>query len=64
MIARNYPGQLLVLSGPGGVGKSTVAAALRLREEFWVSISATTRAPRHYEIDGREYFFVDEAEVL
>ena len=60
VIARNYPGQLLVLSGPGGVGKSTVAAALRLREEFWVSISATTRAPRHYEIDGREYFFVDE----
>ena len=40
------PGTLLVLSGPGGVGKSTVAKKLRERDEFWVSVSATTRAPR------------------
>ena len=50
-------GRLLVLSGPGGVGKSTVAKALRNVPNFWVSVSATTRAPRFNEIDGIDYFF-------
>jgi guanylate kinase len=56
------PGTLLVLSGPGGVGKSTVAKKLRERDEFWVSVSATTRAPRSNEIEGRDYFFVSDAQ--
>jgi guanylate kinase len=56
------PGTLLVLSGPGGVGKSTVAKKLRERDEFWVSVSATTRAPRSNEIEGRDYFFVNDAQ--
>ena len=56
------PGTLLVLSGPGGVGKSTVAKQLRERDEFWVSVSATTRAPRSNEIEGRDYFFVSDAQ--
>ena len=43
------PGKLLVLSGPGGVGKSTVAALLRKSGDFWVSVSATTRQPRNNE---------------
>lgn len=55
-------GKLIVLSGPGGVGKSTVAKALRETDTFWVSISATTRAPRHNEIDGVDYFFYSEEE--
>jgi len=55
-------GKLMVLSGPGGVGKSTVAKALRKRNEFWVSVSATTRAARHNEIDGVDYFFYTEKE--
>jgi guanylate kinase len=55
-------GKLIVLSGPGGVGKSTVAKALRATDTFWVSISATTRAPRHNEIDGVDYFFYSEEE--
>lgn len=55
-------GKLLVLSGPGGVGKSTVAKALRKRNEFWVSVSATTRTARHNEIDGVDYFFYSENE--
>lgn len=55
-------GKLLVLSGPGGVGKSTVAKALRNRNEFWVSVSATTRTARHNEVDGVDYFFYTENE--
>jgi guanylate kinase len=52
------PGKLLVLSGPGGVGKSTVAKKLREVGDFWVSVSYTTREPRVNEKDGRDYHFV------
>ena len=52
------PGKLLVLSGPGGVGKSTVAKKLREVGDFWVSVSYTTRQPRSNEINGRDYHFV------
>ena len=55
--------RLTVLSGPSGVGKSTVVAELRrCYPDLWLSVSVTTRAPRPGEVDGREYFFVDEAE--
>jgi guanylate kinase len=54
---------LVVVSGPSGVGKSTVvAAALALDPGIWLSVSATTRSPRPGEVDGREYFFVTDAE--
>ncbi|MQS07318.1 guanylate kinase [Streptomyces alkaliphilus] len=54
--------RLTVLSGPSGVGKSTVVAHLRrAHPELWLSVSATTRAPRPGERDGVQYFFVDEA---
>jgi guanylate kinase len=55
-------GKLLVLSGPGGVGKSTVAKALRHADNFWVSISATTRSARENEKDGIDYYFYTEDE--
>jgi guanylate kinase len=55
-------GSLLVLSGPGGVGKSTVAKALRGVPGFWVSVSATTRSPRFNEVEGRDYFFYSNEE--
>jgi len=56
------PARLTVLSGPSGVGKGSVVAELRrLVPHVWVSVSATTRAPRPGERDGREYRFVDRA---
>ena len=58
----NARGKLLVLSGPGGVGKSTVAKALRNIPGFWVSVSATTREPRFNEVDGVDYFYFSNQE--
>jgi guanylate kinase len=50
-----------VLSGPSGVGKSTVVANLRKEcPEIWPSVSVTTRSPRPGEVDGREYHFVSD----
>jgi guanylate kinase len=54
--------RLLVLSGPSGVGKSTVLSYLRQEKPgLWLSVSATTRHPRPGEVDGVEYFFVSDA---
>lgn len=55
-------GRLIVLSGPGGVGKSTVAMRLREVSDFWVSVSATTRAPRVSEEHGIDYYFLTQEE--
>ena len=55
-------GRLVVLSGPGGVGKSTVAAELKRSSPFFVSVSATTRAPRFNEQEGVDYFFMSDIE--
>jgi len=52
-------GRLFVLSGPSGVGKSTVLAHVReLVPDLWYSVSATTRAMRPGEVDGVNYHFV------
>jgi guanylate kinase len=59
---KNKRGKLIVLSGPGGVGKSTVASQLRATGDYWVSISATTRLPRVNEVIGIDYYFIDDAE--
>ena len=56
-------GLLLVISGPAGVGKGTVNAALMARHpEIKMSVSATTRKPRPGETEGVHYFFKTEAE--
>ncbi len=52
-------GLLIVLSAPSGCGKSTIVQGLlERREGLKFSVSATTRAPREGEVDGRDYFFI------
>ena len=56
-------GNLIVISGPSGVGKSTLIK--RVREgltDLQFSVSCTTRAPRQGEVDGRDYYFLSDEE--
>ena len=57
-----HDGTLVVLSGPGGVGKSTVSKEIRSHNDFWVSVSATTRKPRHTESHGVDYIYMSDEE--
>ena len=52
-------GLMLVMSSPSGAGKTTITRALLERDKgISMSVSATTRAPRPGEVDGKDYFFV------
>lgn len=53
----NKKGFLIVISGFSGAGKGTVVKRLVEKYNYSLSISATTRAPREGEVDGREYYF-------
>jgi guanylate kinase len=56
-------GRLIIISGPSGVGKSTICKRLIAQlEDPYLSISMTTRRPGPGEQDGREYFFVSRDE--
>ncbi|UPM51060.1 guanylate kinase [Synechococcus sp. A10-1-5-1] len=56
-------GRLFLITGPSGVGKGTLVSALLERHpDIWLSISATTRAPRSGEVDGTSYFFLERSE--
>lgn len=59
-------GKLIVISGFSGAGKGTVIKRLREKYDYSLSISATTRAPREGEVDGKDYYFktVDEFKSL
>jgi guanylate kinase len=55
---------LVVISGPSGVGKSTVVRGVldRLSPQVRLSVSATTRSPRPGEVEGRDYYFLSPEE--
>ncbi len=60
---KNICGSLTIISGPSGVGKSTVIEqVLRQRPDIYFSVSFTTREARDYEVDGVNYNFVSTAE--
>lgn len=59
MASPSSAGRLTLITGPSGVGKGTlVAALLRRHPRIWLSVSATTRLPRTGEVDGEHYFFL------
>lgn len=55
-------GKLIVVSGPSGVGKSTITNQLKSNPNFWVSVSATTRQRRTNEIENKDYKFVSDSQ--
>jgi len=56
-----YAGMMIVVSSPSGVGKTTLVRLLVERNKnFEISISNTTRAPRKNEIEGKDYYFINE----
>ena len=57
----DYIGMMIVVSSPSGAGKTTLVKLLAERNKnFKISISNTTRSPRENEVDGKDYYFVDE----
>ena len=62
-MSKNRQGTLAIISGPSGVGKSTVIAkVMQARPDLYFSVSYTTRTPRTGEVDGIHYHFVSRPE--
>jgi len=57
-------GKLIIISGPSGVGKSTITRQLVARTAAHLSVSMTTRQPGPGEQDGKDYYFVSRDEFL
>jgi guanylate kinase len=56
-------GRLVIISGPSGVGKSTICKEIIKRlDDVYLSVSATTRPKSAAEVDGRDYWFISEEE--
>lgn len=64
MIKQKKTGQLIVISAPSGAGKDTVVKELIKKnpDEFWVSVSATSRLPREGEQEGVDYYYLTKEE--
>ena len=52
-------GVIIIFSSPSGAGKTTLVKLLEKKENFFVSVSHTTRKPRSNEVEGKDYYFVD-----
>ena len=55
-------GAMIILSSPSGAGKTTLVKLISEKKNFFTSISHTTRTPRLNEINGVDYFFINEIE--
>jgi guanylate kinase len=55
-------GVMIILSSPSGAGKTTLVKKLSEQDNFEISISHTTRSPRHNEIINKDYYYVKEEE--
>ena len=58
----NNEGIIVILSSPSGAGKTTLVKEISKKNNFQISISHTTRKPRSNETDGKDYYFVSDAE--
>ena len=59
-MSKDFKGKLFVFSAPSGSGKTTIVRHLLKQEKFNLefSISATSREPRGFEVDGEDYYFI------
>ena len=55
----NKDGIMVILSSPSGAGKTTLVKLLSKNKNFYISVSHTTRKPRHNEIADKDYYFVN-----
>ena len=55
-------GILFIFSSPSGAGKTTLVKLLERKENFFISVSHTTRKPRSNEVHGKDYYFVSDNE--
>lgn len=58
----NKRGRLIVVSGPSGAGKGTILNEILKLPDYVYSVSATTRAPRKGEVNGKHYYFITQEE--
>ena len=58
-MAEKKAGIIVILSSPSGAGKTTLVKKISLRKKYKISISHTTRKPRLNEVNGKDYFFVN-----
>ena len=58
----NREGIIVILSSPSGAGKTSLVKEISLKNNYSISISHTTRKPRANEIDGIDYFFINQEE--